>query len=240
MTPIRSYSLTPDCGPQALVELPQLPFRSVASNTNPRHQQCEEVETICVIDDDEEVLEAVGDALMDEGYAVELFTDCRSFLHTYDQTRQRCILVDAVMSGMSGTELVVYLRNAGGEIPIIVMTGHASVAMAVEAMKAGAMDLIEKPFQLGVLLASLRLALTRGSAEASRTHLHNDAAKSIASLTSRQHQVLELVVAGHPSKNIAADLGISQRTVDNHRAAITRKTGASSLPHLIRTALAAQ
>lgn len=239
MAPIRSHSLAPDYGPQALVGLPQLSVRSAASNANPLHQKCEEAGTVCVIDDDKGVLDAVGDALMDHGYAVKLFTDCRSFLHTHDQARQGCILVDAVMSGMSGTELVAFLRNSGDEIPVIIMTGHANVSMAVEAMKAGAMDFIEKPFQLGVLLASLRPALTRASAEASRTHLHSDAAKSIATLTPRQHQVLELVVAGHPSKNIAADLGISQRTVENHRAAITRKTGASSLPHLIRTALAA-
>jgi len=238
MMPIRSNKLATDYGPQVIVEQP--PFLTLASNAKTRHDQHEYESTIFVIDDDEEVLDSVGDAIMDEGYAVELFTDCRSFLHTYDNTRQGCLLVDAVMSGMSGTELVLFLRNVGDEIPVIVMTGHATVPMAVEAMKAGAIDLIEKPFHLGVLLSSLRGALEHGCARATRTQSHNAAARSIATLTPRQNQVLELVVAGHPSKNIAADLGISQRTVDNHRAAIARKTKATSLPHLIRTALAAE
>lgn len=240
MATIGSRSIGPDYGPHVPDVLPQSLLLSMASNSKPRHQGCDHGSTIFVIDDDEEVLNSVGDAIMDEGCAVELFTDCRSFLHTYDQTRQGCILVDAVMSGMSGYELLLVLGNAGNEVPIIMMTGNATVPMAVEAMKAGAIDLIEKPFQLGALLSSLRRALQHESARAMRAKSHNAAVRRIATLTPRQHQVLELVIAGHPSKNIAADLGISQRTVDNHRAAITRKTGARSLPHLIRTALAAE
>jgi two-component system CheB/CheR fusion protein len=120
-----------------------------------------------------------------------------------------------------------------------VITGNGAVPMAVQAMKAGAVDFIEKPVGHEALLASVKRALdhTRGTAELSAWR--ETAAIRVASLTARQRQILDLVLAGQPSKNIAADLGISQRTVDNHRAAIMRKTGSKSLPGLVRTALAA-
>ena len=111
--------------------------------------------------------------------------------------------------------------------------------MALKAMKAGAVDFIEKPVGHQDLLASIRRALDQTRDTAALSKLRETAATSVASLTSRQRQILDLVLAGHPSKNIAADLGISQRTVDNHRAAIMKKTGSRSLPALIRTAIAA-
>jgi two-component system CheB/CheR fusion protein len=111
--------------------------------------------------------------------------------------------------------------------------------MAVQAMKAGAVDFIEKPVGPEELLASVKRALDQTRDTATLSARRDKAALSVASLTTRQRQILDLVLAGHPSKNIAADLGISQRTVDNHRAAIMKKTGSKSLPALIRTALAA-
>jgi two-component system, chemotaxis family, CheB/CheR fusion protein len=113
------------------------------------------------------------------------------------------------------------------------------VPMAVQAMKAGAVDFIEKPVGHEELLASVKRALDQTRDTATLSARRDTAALSVASLTTRQRQILDLVLAGHPSKNIAADLGISQRTVDNHRAAIMKKTGSKSLPALIRTALAA-
>jgi two-component system, chemotaxis family, CheB/CheR fusion protein len=143
------------------------------------------------------------------------------------------------MPGMSGVEVIERLKAAGHQLPAIMITGSGDVSMAVQAMKAGAVDFIEKPVGHDDLLASVERALDQTRDIATLSANQVKAALSVASLTARQRQVLDLVLAGHPSKNIAADLGISQRTVDNHRAAIMRKTGSKSLPALIRTALAA-
>ena len=145
-----------------------------------------------------------------------------------------------LMPGMSGVELIERLKAEGHQLPAIMITGNGAVPMAVQAMKAGAVDFIEKPVGHEELLASVKRALdqTRDTANAVCI-VGRRPRRRVASLTTRQRQILDLVLAGHPSKNIAADLGISQRTVDNHRAAIMRKTGSKSLPALIRTALAA-
>jgi two-component system CheB/CheR fusion protein len=120
-----------------------------------------------------------------------------------------------------------------------VITGNGAVSMAVQAMKAGAVDFLEKPVRPEELLAGLKRALDQARDGGKLSASRDAAATQVASLTTRQRQILDLVLAGHPSKNIAADLGISQRTVDNHRAAIMKKTGSKSMPALIRTALAA-
>jgi FixJ family two-component response regulator len=138
-----------------------------------------------------------------------------------------------------GVELIERLKVEGHQLPAIMITGSGAVPMAVQAMKAGAVDFIEKPVGHADLLASVERALEHTRDTAALSARREKAALSVGSLTTRQRQILELVLAGHPSKNIAADLGISQRTVDNHRAAIMRKTGSKSLPALVRTALAA-
>jgi two-component system CheB/CheR fusion protein len=140
---------------------------------------------------------------------------------------------------MSGLDLLQRLQNEGTRLPAIMITGQGDVPMAVEAMKAGAADFIAKPIRRGELFASIDRALeqTRGSDKLSVSR--EAAATSLAGLTARQHQIMGLVLAGHPSKNIAADLGISRRTVENHRAAVMKKTGSHSLSALIRLALAA-
>jgi two-component system CheB/CheR fusion protein len=140
---------------------------------------------------------------------------------------------------MSGVELIERLKAEGHQLPAIMITGSGDVPMAVQAMKAGAVDFIEKPVGHEDLLASVMHALEHTRDAATLSAHRETAALSVATLTTRQRQILDLVLAGHPSKNIAADLGISQRTVDNHRAAIMRKTGSKSLPALVRTALAA-
>jgi two-component system CheB/CheR fusion protein len=198
-----------------------------------------EVSTIFVVDDDRAIREAMRDLLLASGYAVEIFADGPAFLEGFRRGREGCLLVDALMPGMSGVELIEQLNAEGHRLPAIVITGNGAVPMAVQAMKAGAVDFIEKPVRPEELLASLERALdqTRDSAKLSASR--DTAATQVASLTTRQRQILDLVLAGHPSKNIAADLGISQRTVDNHRAAIMKKTGSKSMPALIRTALAA-
>ena len=119
------------------------------------------------------------------------------------------------------------------------ITGNSDVPMAVQAMKAGASDFIEKPIGRGELLASVQRALEQSKDMGKLSAWRQDAAQRVAGLTPRQHEIMSMVLAGHPSKNIAADLGISQRTVENHRAAIMEKTGSKSLPALARLALAA-
>jgi FixJ family two-component response regulator len=139
----------------------------------------------------------------------------------------------------SGVDLIERLKSEDRQLPTVVMTGNGAVPIAVQAMKAGAVDFIEKPVGHKNLLASVKRALDQTRDSAKLSACRDAAALRVASLTTRQRQILDLVLAGHPSKNIAADLGISQRTVDNHRAHIMTKTGSKSLSALIRTALAA-
>jgi len=148
-------------------------------------------------------------------------------------------VVDVMMPGMSGVQLIERLKDQGHQLPTIVITGSGAVPIAVQEMKAGAVDFVEKPIGHEDLLASVKRALDETRDTAKLSECQEKAALRVASLTTRQRQILDLVLAGHPSKNIAADLGISQRTVDNHRAAIMKKTGSKSLPALVRTALAA-
>ena len=193
--------------------------------------------TVFVVDDDAAVREATRDLLRENGYAVEIFADGDAFLRA--DRSEGCLLVDARMPGMTGLELIERLRANGHALPTIMITGSGDVPMAVEAMKAGAVDFIEKPIGHVELLASIERALDQSGDAMKLSQSRDTAATCVASLTARQRQVMALVLAGHPSKNIAADLGISQRTVDNHRAAIMRKTGSKSLPALIRLAIAA-
>jgi two-component system CheB/CheR fusion protein len=198
-----------------------------------------EVPTVFVVDDDHTLRETMRDLLNENGYAVEIFTDGAAFLKAYRPVRGGCLLVDVLMPGMSGVQVIERLKAAGHQLPAIMITGSGDVATAVQAMKAGAVDFIEKPVSHDDLLASVKRALDQTRDTATLSAHQVKATLSVARLTARQRQILDLVLAGHPSKNIAADLGISQRTVDNHRAAIMRKTGSKSLPALIRTALAA-
>jgi two-component system CheB/CheR fusion protein len=143
------------------------------------------------------------------------------------------------MPGMGGLQLLQRLKSEGSRLPAIMITGQGDVPMAVEAMQAGAADFIEKPVGRGELFASIERALEHTGDSAKLSALREAAATRLAGLTARQRQIMELVLAGHPSKNIAADLGISQRTVENHRAAVMKKTGSHSLSALIRLVLAA-
>ena len=215
---------------------------AAAPNSTPQLNLCLEggrSSTVFVVDDDRAIREAMRDLLHENGYSVELFADGPAFLEAYRPGWEGCLLVDAVMPGMSGIELIERLKADGRALPAIVITGNGAVPMAVQAMKAGAVDFIEKPVGHEELLANVKRALDQTQDTATLSASREAAAMRVASLTTRQRQILDLVLAGHPSKNIAADLGISQRTVDNHRAAIMRKTGSKSLPALVRTALAA-
>jgi two-component system CheB/CheR fusion protein len=198
--------------------------------------------TIFVVDDDRNVRAALRDVLEDDGQIVEEYSGSNAFLAGFGAGRPGvnvCLLVDAAMPDIDGLELLEQLTATGRTLPSIVLTGHGDVAMAVRAMKAGALDFIEKPVSAPELLASVAHALELSRCASSRSARQAEAESRVARLTTRQRDVMGMVLAGHPSKNIAADLGISQRTVESHRASIMRKTGARSLPALARLALAA-
>jgi two-component system CheB/CheR fusion protein len=195
---------------------------------------------IFVVDDDSNVRDGIRGVLEEDGRTVEDYAACETFLDAYRPGREGCLLVDAYLPGMSGLELLHRLADAGHRLPSIMITGNSDVPMAVEAMKAGVSDFIEKPISPGDLLASVERALEQARDSSKLSAWHESAANHVAGLTSRQRQIMDMVLAGHPSKNIAADLGISQRTVENHRAAIMKRTGSKSLPALARLALAAR
>ena len=192
-----------------------------------------------IVDDDSQLREAIRSVLEDDGRAVEDYASCEAFLDAYHPGPPACLLIDAYLPGMSGIELLEHLRGSGCVLPSIMMTGDSDVATAVHAMKAGASDFIEKPIGREELLASIDRALAQGRNSTQAAAERDSAVGHLAGLSARQHQVMDMVLAGHPSKNIAADLGISRRTVENHRAVIMRKTGSRSLPALARLALAA-
>ena len=194
---------------------------------------------IFIVDDDRQIRDGLRALLEHEGRVVEDFQDCDGFLRAYRPGQAGCLLLDAYLPGMSGLELLHRMRQQDHHLPAIMITGDSDVHMAVEAMKAGASDFIEKPVGAAELLESVDRALDQ-SADANKATAWREAASShLDALTARQHQIMDMVLAGHPSKNIAADLHISQRTVESHRASIMKKTGAKSLPALARLALAA-
>jgi two-component system CheB/CheR fusion protein len=216
---------------QSLVPSRAAPSADVAGGTQPP--------AIYVVDDDSHICEALRSVLEDEGRTVKDFGSCEAFLEAYRPGREACLLIDAYLPGMSGLELLQRLRDADDRLPAIMITGYGDVPMAVQAMKAGASDFIEKPINRSELLASVERALEQSRDSNKLFAWRAAAAEHVAGLSRRQRQVMDLVLAGHPNKNIAADLGISQRTVENHRALIMRKTGSKSVPALARLAIAA-
>ncbi|MDO8838892.1 MAG: chemotaxis protein CheB [Parvibaculum sp.] len=194
---------------------------------------------IFVVDDDGQIRDAFRELLEAEGFAVEVYADAEAFLNAYRPGREACLLIDEKLPGMDGLGLLQRLDEINHQFPAIMITGNGDVPMAVQAMKAGVADFIEKPVESAELLASVRRALERSRDKNKLLAWHEEAAKHVAGLTPRQRQIMEMVLAGDPSKNIAADLKISQRTVESHRAAIMKKTGSKSLPALARLALAA-
>ena len=195
--------------------------------------------TVFVIDDDRYIRDAICAVMHEDGRDAEGFADAEAFMAAYKPGREGCLLVDANLPGMSGLDLIQKLRGLSDELPIVMVTGNSDVHMAVEVMKAGAADFVEKPIEYASLLEIVDRALERSHDATKLATWRDDAAGHIKALTARQHQIMDLVLAGHPSKNIAADLNISQRTVENHRAAIMKRTGSASLPALARLAVTA-
>jgi two-component system, chemotaxis family, CheB/CheR fusion protein len=215
-----------------------LPRGSTSQGGNP-NVVLDHPAVVFVVDDDAAVRTAIRNVLEDDGQTVQDFSSCEAFLATYQPGSTACLLIDANLPDMTGVELLERLQNLGHRLPAIMITGSSDVDLAVQAMKAGAVDYIEKPFSRADLMVCVQRALEQSRDQSKVAEWREAATAQLASLTSRQREVMNLVLAGHPSKNIAADLGLSQRTVENHRAAIMSKTGAKSLPELARLALAA-
>jgi len=194
---------------------------------------------IYIVEDDTVLRKNLHELLEQEGHRVESFADSEAFLAHYLPEREACLVVDANLPGISGLALLVHIRETGFRLPAIMLSGCNDIGVAVQAMKAGAVDFIEKPARCSVLIASIDRALKLSRDAKKSFDSQANAAAHIDGLTPRQHQIMGRVLAGHPSKNIAADLHISQRTVENHRASIMRKTRVKSLPALARLAMAA-
>jgi two-component system response regulator FixJ len=191
-----------------------------------------------VIDDDDAVRESLAFLLDCDGLRAAVYDGAAAFLEVAQEARG-CVVTDVRMPGMDGLELARSLKARGVDLPVIVITGHADVPMAVEAMRSGASDFIEKPYDDEVLLAAVRRALA-GSAEADARRSEQQAAQQVlAALSARERQVMEGLVAGKANKVIARDLDISPRTVEIYRAHVMTKTGARSLSELVRMALSA-
>jgi two-component system response regulator FixJ len=193
---------------------------------------------VYVVDDDEAVRDSLSVLLEARGYQVSSFRSARDFLAVAGSLRQGCLIADIRMPEMDGLELQQHLIERSLNFPLIVITGHGDVPLAVRAMKAGAIDFIEKPFSVDTITAGIATALSHIATAARETATAPSAAK-LATLSPREREVLDGLLAGLPNKTIAYDLSISPRTVEIHRARVMEKMGARSLSELIRLALSA-
>lgn len=198
-----------------------------------------ELAKVYIVDDDDTLREAISAIVVTAGGTPIGFASGEAFLKSYQPSYRDCLLVDAYLPGMNGIALLRALDSLGQSLPAVMITGNSDVTMAVAAMKAGASDFLEKPVKPADILAGIRQALARSHDEREGLAWKAAATARLAQLTPRQHEVMHLVLQGLPSKNIAADLAISQRTVESHRAAIMKKTGSASLPALARLVMAA-
>jgi two-component system, LuxR family, response regulator FixJ len=194
---------------------------------------------IHVIDDDAAMRDSLAFLLDVNGFQPRVYESADAFLKGTGVDAARCVVSDIRMPGMTGVELVRKLKGGGSNCPVILITGHGDVALAVEAMKAGAVDFIEKPFDDETLLGAIRAALEVRSADPEDSSARNEAEARLADLSPRERDVLQGLVAGKINKVIAHDLSISPRTVEVYRANLMAKTGARSMSELMRLALAA-
>jgi two-component system response regulator FixJ len=192
-----------------------------------------------VIDDDEAVREALAFQLGSAGIEVRTYESAVAFLQVAPTVQAGCIITDMRMPELSGIDLLRRLRALKLAAPVIVITAHGDIPLAVEAMRLGATDFLEKPFEDEVLLASVRLALDKGDRDQKRQAERSNIKGRLAALSNRERDVLKGLVAGHANKQIAYDLGISPRTIENYRANLMIKMQAGSLSDLVRMALIA-
>jgi two-component system response regulator FixJ len=199
----------------------------------------EEGRLVHLVDDDEAIRRSASFMLRTSGYLVKTYASGVELLALGKAVPPGCILLDVRMPEMDGLEVQAALKDQGVLLPLIVMTGHGDVNVAVQAMKAGAVDFIEKPFEKAVLLSAIEEGFARIE-QAGRRHARTDEARArLGALTPREADVLHGLVRGHPNKTIAYDLGISPRTVEIHRANLMTKLGVASLSEALRIAFAA-
>ena len=199
-----------------------------------------ELRLVHLVDDDEAIRRSVGFMLKTSGYHVRTYESGVELLKGAPGLEPGCILLDIRMPGMDGLEVQAALRDKGVTLPVIIMTGHGDVSLAVQAMKAGAVDFIEKPFEKAVLLSAIDHGVERLRKSAADLDRADEAAVRLQALTPREREVLDGLARGMPNKTIAYDLGISPRTVEIHRANVMSKLGVRSLSEALRLAFAAQ
>lgn len=194
--------------------------------------------TVFVVDDDESVRKGLRLLIKSIGLKVESYASAQEFLNAYNPSQPGCLVLDIRMPGMSGLDLQTHLAEQGLLLPVIIVTGHGDVSMAVKAVKMGALDFLEKPFRDQVLLDRVQNAI-QIDVENRRKRLELKENKArLTNLTPRELQVMKMVVAGKPNKIIASELGLSQKTVEFHRAHVMSKTGVESLADLVKLSLA--
>jgi two-component system response regulator TtrR len=189
---------------------------------------------VFVVDDDEGMRKGLRFLLESAGYRVETLASAQAFLDRCRSSMRGCVLLDVRMPGMSGLEVQKHLRSENIAIPVIIVTAHANVPMAVDAMQDGAFDFVEKPFDGSALLSRVRKAIAHDARHQVRDGQRKVGEQRLSSLTPREREVLNLVVDGMLNKQIAAELGISMKTVEHHRANVMQKMQAESLAHLVR------
>lgn len=192
---------------------------------------------VYVIDDQPAVCHALGELLSVLGYRVETFTSPQTFLGVAAFAPMGCVVSDVRMPGLDGLELMEALRARGVELPVILISGHADVPLAVRAIKAGAEDMIEKPVDDSRLIGAINRALARSVQEQAEALSKDETTRRFSGLTPREMEVFDLVAEGHTSQSIALKLGISVRTVESYRLQIMTKMGATSVAVLVRQAV---
>lgn len=204
-----------------------------------RGSSVNQVPTVFIVDDDPAVQQALRLSFRSVGYRAEVYGSAIQFLEAYNENMIGCILLDVRIPGMSGLELQEKLNERHSILPIIFMTGHGDVPMAVTAMQAGALDFIQKPFNDHELLDRVAQAMSRDAHNRGVLQEKHEIRKRLESLTPREREIMDMVVDGKANKVIAGDLQLSQRTVEIHRARVMEKMLATSLAHLVRMVIAA-
>ena len=190
--------------------------------------------TVYIVDDDDGMRRALGILMTTVGYQPAAFAGPREFLAKYDPTQPGCLVLDVRMPEMSGLEVQQHLNRNGSMLPVILVSGHGDIPMAVQAMKDGAFDFLQKPFRDQELLDRINAALKLDAENRASVDRLADLKQRADSLTPREREVMALVVDGKANKVIAIDLGLSERTVEIHRANVMEKMGARSVAHLVK------
>ena len=196
--------------------------------------------TVFVVDDDPAICESLANLLESRGLRFRTYPSAEAFLAAYDPREPGCAVLDVRLRGMSGLELQARLARDGNSLPVIILTGHGDIPMAVRAAKAGAVDFLEKPVNDEVLLQRIHLALAQERRTRSDRRRDHEVAARVAGLTPREREVMDLIVTGLPNKQVAIRLNITEKTVEVHRRRVLQKMGVHSAVDLVRLVLGHQ